>query len=70
MSFAKFIPLTLVLAGCAHKAPESPEKLPPPVKVSTAPAQASRLPGERIIAGSVTARTTMAVSARLPGHIR
>lgn len=72
MSFAKFIPLplALVLAGCAHKAPETPEKPLQAVKVSTAVAQASRLPGERIIAGSVTARTSMAVSARLPGHIR
>lgn len=70
MSYVKFLPIVALLASCAHKAPETPEKLPPPVKVSTAPAQTSRLTGERILSGTVAARTTTAVSARLPGHIR
>jgi RND family efflux transporter MFP subunit len=70
MSFAKYIPLLALLAGCSHNAPETAAKLPPPVKVTAVAAEARKFPSERIIPGTVTARSTMAVSARMPGHIR
>ena len=73
MSFAKRIPLValVALAGCAskHEAPAE-TKAPPPIRVTAADPQMRIIASERILSGTVTARTTGAVSARLPGHIR
>ena len=71
MSFAKYIPLAALafLSACGHR-PETPAKDAPAIRVTTAQAELRRLPSEREISGTVTARTTVAISARLPGHIR
>jgi RND family efflux transporter MFP subunit len=73
MSFSKFIPLAalIALAGCSSKH-ESPAeaKAPAPIRVSAENTELRAIPSERILAGTVTARTTGSVSTRLPGHIR
>lgn len=73
MSFAKSILLSAValLAACGskHDAPAE-TKSAAPIRVTAVPAETRSLPGERILSGTVTARTTGAASARLPGHIR
>lgn len=70
MSSAKYLPALLLLAACGSKPEAAREKDPPAIRVSTAAVETRRLPSERILSGTVTARTTGAVSARLPGHIR
>jgi RND family efflux transporter MFP subunit len=72
MSFAKYLPALLLIAACGPKpeAAREKEKEAPAIRVSTAAVETRRLPSERILSGTVTARTTGAVSARLPGHIR
>ncbi|MBK5291708.1 MAG: efflux RND transporter periplasmic adaptor subunit [Acidobacteriia bacterium] len=72
MSFANYVPLAaLAFLGACGTRPESPAiQQPPPIRVSAVSAEIRRLPSERVIPGTVTARTTTAVSARLPGHIR
>jgi multidrug efflux pump subunit AcrA (membrane-fusion protein) len=72
MSFAKYtllLPIA-ILAGCGGHSPSEPAAKPlPAVKVSTAAAEVQTLTGEREIPGTVTARTTLAVSTRTQGHI-
>ena len=72
MSFVKLLPALLLIAACGPKpeAAREKEKEAPAIRVSTAAVETRRLPSERILSGTVTARTTGAVSARLPGHIR
>ena len=71
MSFAKYLPLVLFATACSPKPEQAGnEKEAPPIRVTTAAVETRRLPSERILSGTVTARTTGAVSARLPGHIR
>ncbi|MFN0101837.1 MAG: efflux RND transporter periplasmic adaptor subunit [Bryobacteraceae bacterium] len=70
MPFAKYLVAFALLTACGSK-PESPAaKRLPAIRVSAANAEIRRLLTERIIPGTVTARSTTAVSARLPGHIR
>lgn len=73
MSFAKYLPLAafafLAACGSKHEAPAE-QKLPPAIRVSAVNVESTRLPSERILSGTVTARSTGTVSARLPGHIR
>jgi RND family efflux transporter MFP subunit len=72
MSFVKLLPALLLIAACGPKpeAAREKEKEAPAIRVSTAAVETRRLPSERILSGTVTARTTGVVSARLPGHIR
>lgn len=70
MSFAKLLPALLLITACGTKPEAAREKDPPAIRVATAAVETRRLPSERILSGTVTARTTGAVSARLPGHIR
>ena len=70
MSFVKLLPALLLVAACGPKPEAAREKEAPAIRVSTAAVETRRLPSERILSGTVTARTTGAVSARLPGHIR
>ncbi len=73
MSFAKYFPLAAaaLLSACGSKHEPAAEPKPAPaIRVTAAAVEMRRLPSERIIPGTVTARTTTAVSARLPGHIR
>jgi RND family efflux transporter MFP subunit len=72
MSFVKLLPALLLITACGPKpeAAREKEKEAPAIRVSTAAVETRRLPSERILSGTVTARTTGAVSARLPGHIR
>jgi len=73
MSFAKSLPILAIalLAACGgkHEPPAEP-KAAAPVRVQGASPEIRRLPSERVLSGTVTARTTTAVSTRLPGHIR
>ena len=70
MSYAKYLAAFALLTACGAKHEPPAAKQQPAVRVTTANAELRRLPSERIIPGTVTARTTAAVSARLPGHIR
>ncbi len=59
------------LAGCGGKAPETKSAAPAkPVSVSAVQASLARLPEVYEAAGTVRARTTSILSARLMGHIR
>jgi len=68
MNFVKWLPFALLL-GCGRTpAPEVKEAAPARVRIASV--ETTILTNEFEAAGTVTARTTAAVSARLAGHIR
>ena len=70
MSYAKYLAAFALLTACGSK-PEAPAgKQLPAIRVTAANVEMRHLTSERILSGTVTARSTTAVSARLPGHIR
>lgn len=71
MNFNKMAAIALLaLAGCTAKkeAPRTEESRP--VRVQTAGAELSTVQDEREVVGTVTAKTTAAVSSRIAGHIK
>jgi len=72
MSFAKYLlsGLAIFLAACGAPREAEEAKQMPPIQVKTALAEVSQWTSDRVIPGTVTARSTTAVSARLAGHVR
>ncbi|MBM3752902.1 MAG: efflux RND transporter periplasmic adaptor subunit [Acidobacteria bacterium] len=71
MNFGKFAAVALIaLTGCATKKEAPRVEEPRAVRVQTAIAESSMRPEEREFTGTVTAKTTAAVSSRIAGHIK
>ncbi len=72
MSFAKYLPLAglLTLGACGRHVEPAAEKSAPSIRVTSGAVETRTYLSERILSGTVTARTTTAVSARISGHIR
>jgi len=71
MNFARIAAAALIaLTGCATKKEAPRVEEPRAARVQTAIAQSSTRPEEREVTGTVTAKTTAAVSSRIAGHIK
>ncbi|MBM3769256.1 MAG: efflux RND transporter periplasmic adaptor subunit [Acidobacteria bacterium] len=71
MNFTRFAAVALIaLTGCATKKEAPRAEEPRAARVQTAIAESSMRPEEREVTGTVTAKTTAAVSSRIAGHIK